>query len=86
MVTGSTGERNHPLGTETEGDEMLSRPGDLERELEILTPLLVLWPWASCLPGSNFHSLKIEGNDAISFICKMGVIIVQQPRRSWIVT
>lgn len=41
--------------------------------------LLVLWSCASCLPGSNSCSLKMGGgvHDVMSFICKMGALIVQ---------
>ena len=49
----------------------------LEKELGAAALLLALWPWTSCLPGSDSHSLRIAGDDAISFICKRGVITVQ---------
>ena len=55
------------------------QPSLLESELraEVQSSLsLAAWPWTSCGPGSNSHSLKIGGGDAISFICERAVVRV----------
>lgn len=58
-------EKKCPFGQWRQGAKELSSPGNRGREagdgVPILTLLLALWPWANCLPGSNFHSLKIGG-------------------------